>query len=142
MSFSNELSRGLLAGVFSKATGQIFGGFASAPANIFVGLSTTAPAADGTNITEPVGNAYARASTVPGDWTDPTDADPSVIDNSSQIDFATPTGAWGNITHFFLFTTSDNTGVFLGANALTTARNIVADDVVNFQVGELDVTLT
>ena len=140
MSFSQLMQRGTLAALFSKATGQIFGGFASAPSNIFVALSTADPGETGGTIAEPSGNAYARASTAPADWSDPTDADPSVVDNVNAITFATPTGAWGNVTHFALFDASSG-GNLIGSGALTAARNIVTDDVVQFPANSLTVSV-
>lgn len=140
MSFANRTSRGLLAGLFGKTTGNVFGALATAPA-IHVALSTTAPAEDGSNVTEPVGNGYARVVTAAGDWNDPTLADPSLIDNANSIDFATPTGpGWGTVTHFVLFDAL-TVGNVLDSGALGTSRLIAASDVVSFPAGDLNITL-
>ena len=141
MSFANRTSRSLIGALFGKTTGVtgVLGALASAP-TIHVALSTTAPAEDGTNVTEPVGNAYARVATAAGDWSDPTDADPSVVDNVTAVNFPTPTGAWGTVTHFVLFDALTG-GNVIASGALTASRAIVADDVVSFPIGDLDLTL-
>jgi hypothetical protein len=138
MSFTQRTAAALLNSLLSNTSD--FGALASAP-SIHVGLSTSTPAEDGTNVTEPVGNNYARVA-VPGpaNWDAATDADPSVADNTNVITFPTPSGSWGTVTHFVIFDAL-TLGNVIASGALTTSRAINNGDSVNFQAGELDITL-
>jgi len=104
----------------------------TAPAVISVGLSTADPTEDGSGIAEPSGNNYSRATTAHTDW---TTASSKAISNANQVDFATPSGAWGTITHFFLH---DGTN-FLGSGALTSSVAPAAGQSVYFAAGDLNV---
>jgi hypothetical protein len=140
MSLSNYTVRALLAGMFSKSTGNNFGDFDGAPANFFIGLSTADPTETGGSDTPPSGNGYARVSTAPSDWGNPTDADPSVITTTSDVDFPTPTGSWGTVTHITIYDAS-TAGNFLAGAALDSSRAITTDDAVSFAAGDITVTL-
>lgn len=72
--------------------------YASLASRAFIGLSSTEPHADGTNVTEPAGNGYARKQI--GYYSDTSSqymGNPSggVISNSQEIHFNEATGAWG-----------------------------------------------
>lgn len=133
MSFSDFLENELLD--------QVFGGQAySAPANVFVGLSTTAPADDGSNITEPPGaNGYARVQ-VTNDLVNWPAAAGGAKANGTVIQFATATGALGTVTHFFIADALTG-GNILGAGALTTPKTIDNGDTASFAAGDLQITL-
>ena len=137
MSFSNRTAQALLNALFGKTSN--FGALASAP-TIYVALSTTAPAEDGTNVTEPTGNGYARVATVAGDWNTATLADPSVVTNANAITFPQASGAWGNCTHFVLFDAATN-GNVLGSAALTTPKSPTNGDTPSFAAGALSCSL-
>ena len=134
MSFSQHTAQALLNYMFGKTSN-----FDTNP-TIHVALSTTAPAEDGTNVTEPVGNAYARVATVAGDWNDATDADPSLLDNLNAITFPQASGSWGTCTHFALYDAL-TAGNYLGGAALNTSKTPGDGDTPSFSAGELDVTL-
>ena len=70
-----------------------------------LGLSTTTPADDGTNITPPVGGSYARES-ITNDVTNFAAASAGSKTNVLAITFTTATGDWGTITHWVLYDTS------------------------------------
>lgn len=138
MSFTNRTAKGLLDSLFGKTS--VFGALATAP-TIHVGLSTTAPAEDGTNVTEPVGNGYARVATAAGDWNTATDADPSVIDNANAVTFPQASGSWGTVTHFVLFDAA-TAGNVLTSGALDTPRTPSdTTDPASFAAGALNTTL-
>jgi hypothetical protein len=141
MSLSNYSAQALLNSLFGKTSN--FGSLASAP-TIYVGLSSTAPNEDGTNVTEPSGGSYARISTTSGDWNAATSADPSVVDNASELTFSQATADWlsgNNLTHAVLYDASSG-GNFLGSGALTTAKPVTNGDIAKFAAGELNITLT
>jgi len=145
MSFSNYTAQAILNSVFGKTSA--FGALASAP-TIYVGLSSTTPAEDGTNITEPVDgegegeDGYARVATMAADWNPATNADPSVVDNAEIISFPQATGDWlagADLTYFVLFDAAEG-GNFLGAGQLDTAKPVLSGDTASFAAGDLTVS--
>lgn len=70
------------------------------PATWYVGLSTTVPNGDGTNVTEPVGGSYARAAKTNNVTNFPaasTSAGVTTKTNGTAVAFPTPTSSWGKI---------------------------------------------
>ena len=133
MSFADFLENELLD--------QIFGAQAYvAPATLYVALSTTTPSDDGTNFTEPSGNAYARVA-VTNNKTNFNTAAAGAVDNAVSIDFAqaTPAG-WGTVTHFGIYDAS-SAGNLLAWGALTASKAIDALDTAKFAAGDLNATL-
>lgn len=140
MSFSNYTAQALLNSLFGKTSN--FGALASAP-TIYVALSSTTPAEDGTNVTEPSGGSYARVATASTDWNAATLADPSLVDNANKISFPTATADWlsgANFTHVALYDAA-SAGNYLGSGALNTAKPVLNGDTPEFAAGVLDVTL-
>jgi len=136
MSFSIALCQDVLDHLVGNAAW-------TAPANIFVGLSSTTPAEDGTNVTEPSAGAYARVSTAAVDWNSATAADPSVVDNANEVTFPTATADWlaaAALTHFVLYD-AITAGNFLGSGALTVPKPVVDTDTAKFSAGSLNITL-
>lgn len=134
MSFTNRTAAGLLDYLLGNTSV-----FDTQP-TIFVGLSTADPTEDGSSDTPPVGNAYARVAVPASSWNAATVADPSVIDNSAAIDFPTPTGAWGTVTHFVIHDALTG-GNVIASGSLTASRSIQSGDTVSFPIGDLDITL-
>lgn len=140
MSFSNYTAQAILNSLFGKTSN--FGALGSAP-TVYVGLSSTAPAEDGTNVTEPSGGGYARVQTSASDWNAATLADPSLIDNANELSFPQATADWvsgSNLTHGVLYDAATG-GNYLGSGALSTAKPVLTDDVAKIPAGDLDVTL-
>ena len=141
MSFSNYTAQALLNSYFSKTSN--FGALGSAP-TIHVGLSSTTPNNDGTNITEPSGGAYARVATAAGDWNSATLADPSVVDNANAVAFPQASADWSggaNQTHM-VFYDAPTGGNFLTSGALAVPKPVLNGDTAQFAAGNLSVTLT
>lgn len=116
--------------------GNVFGSQTdpAIPGKYYVGLSSTTPAADGTNITEPSGGGYARA-----EITSFTAPENGVVSNQASIDFAAATDSWGDaLTHYVLFDESDHALLF---DALQKSRTIEADTQFYFQPNALTFTL-
>lgn len=140
MSFSNYTAQALLNALFGRTS--VFGALASRP-TLYVGLSTTAPAENGSNVTEPSGNGYARVATSPSSWNDATNADPSVITNASAIQFPAVTGVgqtWGTCTHAVVYDAPTG-GNVIGSGGLTTTKTPSSGDVPKFSAGQISVTL-
>ena len=121
-------SKNLLLNGLVRGTGPTL------PSNTYVGLFTAAPS-DAGGGTEVSGNAYARvqADTAIGAPTD------GVAANTSAINFPTPTGSWGTVTHFGLFDASTS-GNLLMWDSLSASKAITTDDTVSIAIGDLDIT--
>lgn len=88
-----------------------FGGGATtwSPATWFLGLSTTTPNDDGTGFAEPSGGAYARVSITNNTTNFPaasTTAGVTTKSNGAKFTFPNPTGTWGQVTWWGMFTAS------------------------------------
>ena len=124
-----------------------YGGTAlGAPANLFIGLSSTTPAADGTNFTEPVDgvpafkDGYSRVSVANNTtkWPTATSAEPSVKSNGEEESFAACSGnAWPEVTHWGIFVDNAPATAPVDWALLTVAKTIGVGDVAKFAVGEL-----
>lgn len=112
--------------------------------SIYVGLSTSAPLADGTNVTEPVGNGYARV--LLGNASQELTQKMGTVanghvENDEIIYFPEATGSWGTITHFCIFD-RDSGGNLLAFGALSTPIQPVANTIPIIRVGELSLSLS
>jgi hypothetical protein len=116
---------------------HIFGKGSYTPPTIYVGLSTADPGDDGVGLSEPAGNGYARTATSASDW---TSASGGSLDNTSAIEFAEATGAWGTVTHFALFDAASG-GHLLAHGALTQSKAVGDGDTVRFAAGDVNVSL-
>ena len=117
------------------------------PAVVHIGLSTTEPADDGSNITEPT-DGYSRVELAnEGEnsvWSDAeiNEAGYAEKENIDAITFPEPTGNWGTVTHFFLVFEDGEVDNFLGAGGFPEPKTVESgDDPVTFNVGELIITL-
>ena len=132
MSLTRYLRQALNNSLFGKTSA--LGALASAP-TIYVGLSSTTPATDGTNVTEPSGDGYARVATPASDWNAATSADPSVVNNSAMVSFAAASGgSWvsgANLTYFVLYDALTS-GNLLAYGALLVQKPVTDGDVAEF----------
>lgn len=79
------------------------------PATWYWGLSTTPPNDDGSNFTEPSGGSYARVSYTNNSTNFPaatTTSGRSVKRNGAAVTWPNPTGTWGVVGWWGLFTAS------------------------------------
>lgn len=130
MSFGNFWEDEILDHVFGK-------GSYTAPANIFVALSTADPDEDASGVAEPSGNNYARVSTAAADW---NASSGGVIDNANLIAFPTASGDWGTVTHFALYDAASG-GNMLAYGLLGSAPAVALNNTPRFSAGELEVAL-
>ena len=122
-----------------------FGGGATtwAPANWFLGLSTTTPATDASGFTEPVGGSYARPSITNNATNFPaatTSAGTTTKSNGTAFTLANPTGTWGLITHFgfFIIVSGGTPEYWFKLDAAITVNN--GNTPVQFDIGQLIMT--
>ena len=105
---------------------------------VHVALSTTTPAADGTNVTEPSGNGYARVTTSGATW---GSASAGAITNATAITFPTATGAgWGTVTHVVAYNASSGGSPLWFASI--TSQSVPAGVTVTIPIGDADSSLT
>lgn len=120
----------------------LFGATAFSPsATIYLGLSTTTIAEDGTNITEPSGNGYTRYSFSNNktNWTSASGT-PTALSNAVEFAFAQATGSWGTIIDFFISDASTAGNIYV-YGTLDTARTITTGDTARFAIGDLEIQL-
>lgn len=141
MSFSNYTSQALLNSLFGKTSN--FGALGSPP-TFYVGLSSTQPNEDGTNVTEPSGGGYARMQTASSDWDTATNADPAVVDNVNDITFPQATADWvsGNDLTYGVLYDAATGGNFLGFGPISNPRPVLNGDTAKIAAGDLEAKLT
>jgi hypothetical protein len=132
VSFADFLENELLDHVFSAAA-------YTAPANLYIGLSTTAPSDAGGNITEPATGAYARV-TLANNATNFPAASAGTKRNGVAINFPTATADWGTISHFFIADAITG-GNILAWGALSAAKAIANGDKAYFNANDITITL-
>ena len=123
-----------------KLVSLVFGAAAfSAPANLFIGLSSSSITDSGGNITEPVGNGYARKSVTNNATNFPLSSG-GAGSNGTQISFNTATGSWGTVVDFFIADASSG-GNVLAYGTLGTPKAIGNGDTASFAAGALTYSL-
>ena len=131
-SFGDFLEDELLDHVFGNAA-------YSAPATLYVGLSTADPTDDGSGIAEPSGGSYARVA-VTNNATNWPAASGGAKANGTAITFPQATGSWGTVTHFMIMDAASD-GNMLAHAALDASKTVDSGDTLSFAIGELDITL-
>lgn len=127
-SFANYLENALLKHVFN-------GTAYTAPAAVYVALSTADPLDDGSGLAEPSGNGYSRTQ-VPS-W---STASAGQVSNAAQVQFPQATGAWGTITHFALLDAATG-GNLLAHAQLSATLTVQTGNAPLFDVGDVVVSL-
>lgn len=91
--------------------------------------------------TELSGNGYARVSVASGDW---GAAAAGAKSNSAKKSFPQATGDWNGgsaISHWALMDAA-TLGNVQASDALTTAKVVQSGDTAEFEIGDLDLTVT
>lgn len=102
------------------------------PAQYYLGLSTTAPFVDGTNVTEPTSGAgYAR---VP--LSSLGEPENGAVSNPYPITFEESTGDWGVVTHFVIYD-QESDGNLLMYDALNDPKTVEAASIMTFRANSL-----
>jgi hypothetical protein len=131
--------------------GQAF----TAPATVYVGLSTAACSDSSVGTEVANSNGYARVKVAAGatqaltDWlstqgnTAASTGTTGVTSNNTTITFPTPTGAgWGTVSHWFLSDSGTyGAGNLLLCDDLAVSKTINAGDTVSFATGALTITV-
>lgn len=113
------------------------------PSTWYVALGTSEPSDDGTNFTEPFGGSYARVAVTNNttNWPNAsTSAGVTSKANGAKITFNNPTGNWGVIRSYGIFTSASG-GVPQFFNLLDTPITVQnGNSPVEFDVGQLQTT--
>lgn len=131
-SFGDFLENELLDHVWGNAA-------YTAPATLYLALSTTDPTDDGSGITEPSGGSYARLG-VANNLTNWPAAAAGSKSNGTDMQFVTATASWGVIAYMAIYDAAVG-GNMLAHAALTTSKTIDNGDTVIFEIGNLTITL-
>lgn len=106
------------------------------PSEYYIGLSTTQPSINGSNVNEPsIAGGYSRVKLI--SLGEPVDG---VITNSEAITFEESIEDWGTVTHFVIYD-AETGGNLLMYDALTSSRTVEAATVVIIKAGSLKLTL-
>lgn len=119
---------------------MLFGNTAyTVPVTLYVGLSTTAINDDGTGITEPVGNNYARVAVTNTtvSWNTST---AGTLSNKIRFEFPKATASWGIITYMFIADAATE-GNILVLGKLTEDKAVGTNDTIAFDPGDMVFTL-
>lgn len=107
----------------------------------WVGLSSTVPGADGSNVTEPTGSDYSRVQI-----TRFTAADEGFICNADDLIFPKSTSIWfpadAKAVCWVLFDGADSGAKLLGAGDLSAHKTIEENSRVTLEARTLGITLT
>jgi hypothetical protein len=107
-------------------------------ATTYWALSTTTPAADGTNVTEPVGNNYARATVAAASM---SAAASGAIDNAAVVTFNEASGSWGTVTYVLVYDVVSG-GTPRYAISLTASKTISSGETPRFAISAFDLSVT
>ena len=131
--------------ILSNFLGALLGKTTISYSNVYMALSTADPTVDGSGISEPSGNGYARkvlttsyglngTSHAFGNVSYDDLTDTATVSNSYEIQFPKATGSWGTITHFAIFSAATG-GTMLAYGTLTNSISPVTDSVAIIEVG-------
>lgn len=118
--------------------GNVFGSKKSpaVPEKYYLGLSSTAPNAEGGGATEPgSGTGYARVELTT--LSAPTNG---VVTNTAAIDFAESTAEWGTMTHFVIYDALTD-GNLLMYGELSASRRVEAATIMTIKIGSLNLSV-
>jgi hypothetical protein len=128
--FSNYLNNELLDHLFGCGSRNW-----SAPANLYMALSSADPGPSGSGLAEPSGGNYARVSTSAATWAVSANG---IVANGAEIAFNAASSPWGTMTHLALLSAASG-GNLVAYGPLTTSRVVSLNDVVRFSVGQASV---
>lgn len=107
------------------------------PNKVYLGLSSTAPAVDGSGVSEPLASAGYERVELTNHLGEPSNG---VISNDSEISFLESSASWGTVTHFVLYDAPTN-GNLLMFNVLSQSRSVETATIVMVKTGSLKLTL-
>ena len=128
-SFTNYLENNVLNHIFGKTSYSL--------SQVYVGLLSKEPNEDGSSVSEPDCQSYARAVTNSSSWQAAVEG---LIENNSNITFAIACENWGTMTHFALFDAASG-GNVLAYGSLSPSKTVNSGDKPSFSPGDLIISL-
>jgi hypothetical protein len=113
----------------------------TAPAAVYIGLSSTTPTGSGGSVTEPSGGSYARVLISPSDFSSASGGAGTTV---NDILFVRATADWvsaANLT-YAVFYTAVSGGTFIGYAALTVPKPVLSGDQAQILAGDFDIVIT
>lgn len=113
------------------------------PSTYYVALSTTDPAPDGANFTEPSGGGYTRLPTTAADWSPASGSSPSQKTNTTAFVWSPATTDWSggaSLVAFGLFD-ADTGGNLVITGPLATPKSVLTGDTPVCNPGKLLIKL-
>ena len=114
--------------------------YTSGEDTFYVGLSSSQPNKDGTGVSEPNGNNYARVQITA--FTAPENG---VIKNTVSLEFPRSTGVWFDTpkaAYWVLFDGSDSSANVISSGELDEPKSIESNTIVTIAENTLSITLT
>lgn len=107
------------------------------PEHYYIGLSSSAPNVNGTNVTEPSASAgYQRV-----ELTTLSEPSAGVVTNTQAINFNESTASWGTITHFVIYDSDViGGGNLLMYGILSTPRTVETATIMTIKEGYLSLS--
>lgn len=134
MIISDSLAQEILNAVLGNAA-------LTPSANLYFGLVTSAPSANGSGYTEVAGGSYARVNKTNNQTNFPAVTGISRTgSNGTDITFPTASAAWGSVVGVCVFYASTGGNARLYA-PLTEPRSVLINDVVSFTSGQLQFSI-
>lgn len=133
MPFSTTIDNSIIDHFTTKGTW-------TAPAAVYLGLSSTTPTKAGATVNEPSGGGYARIEVTS---TAMNAAGGSTASNNTELAWAQATADWVggvNLTDLVIYDAVSG-GNFIGFKALTTSKPVLNGDTAKIASGDLDYTI-
>ena len=131
------------AGNFCEsAIAEAFRGTAfTVPGTLYLLLSTSTIAEDGSGVTEPSGNNYSRTAVLMNSttWSAVTSG---AFANAIAITTATASGSWGTITDWALVSTVSGAFDLYVYGVLSSSVAVASGQAFNFPISDLDINVT
>lgn len=140
------MARGFNIGLIEAMLDELIGGsnanlLVFLPDPFYIALSTTTPDTSGNNFTEPVGNNYARVSSLHSAYDPAGTTVAGRKDNTAAVSGWTASGgSWGTITHWGLFALGSGGSPILWGS-LDADRTILDGDDYEFPANGLRTAL-
>jgi hypothetical protein len=125
----------------NKIADLLFGAQALvAPVTLYIGLSTTTPAKNGTGVTEPVGGAYARIA-VTNNLANWPAAVAGAKSNGAVFQFPQPSATWGTVTYVVIYDAAV-AGNLVAYAILAAAKTLVSGANVYLPIASLTLAMS
>ena len=109
--------------------------------SFYLGLSSTLPESDGSNVNEPEGNSYARVQV--GGFTDPVNG---VVKNINALTFPKSSGIWfpaeSKAKYWVLFDGALSDANLLSSGELDEEKTVESNTTITIEAETLSVTLS